>query len=355
MPTTHSETIVVVDDDQSIRTYLSEVLTPRGYQCQTFEDSLSALRWLSAAQSQPDSTPPGLVLSDIALPGMNGMDLIRTVKAMHPTLPVILLSGFCDLSSATDAMSAGATDYLLKPANPSHIMQLVSRHLDHKHTNHLQSAREALRLILNSKHLSGGSSASQLMPIFDLLGLKRFETFQHSRRVAAFAVLLGKRMQLDEIALEALEIGSLLHDVGKSGIPFNILMKPGKLDQEERRIMELHPQLGANLLSGIPGMDLEAEIVLSHHERYDGMGYPRRLASQNIPLGARLFSIADTLDSITADRCYRKGQDISVARAEIYRMSGSQFDPRIVQHFECISDKELEEVRFRYPEDQEYS
>jgi HD-GYP domain-containing protein (c-di-GMP phosphodiesterase class II) len=212
-----------------------------------------------------------------------------------------------------------------------------------------------LHHILNKKLLSGGSSARQLIPIFDLLGIKRFETLQHSRRVAAFAVLIGKRMRLDEVSVEALEIGSLLHDVGKSGIPFNILMKPAALDPDERRIMEIHPQLGANLLSGIPGMDLEAQIVLSHHERYDGTGYPRRLGGQAIPLGARLFSVADTLDSITADRCYRKGQSLAVARAEIYRMSGSQFDPQVVEHFKLIPDSDFEEIRARYPEEQEYA
>jgi response regulator RpfG family c-di-GMP phosphodiesterase len=355
MPATHAETILVVDDDQAIRSYLTEVLRPSGYQCQTFEDSLSALRWLSAAQSDADMGTPGMLLSDIALPGMNGMDLLRTVKVTHPEMPFIVLSASCDLSSASDAMSAGATDYLLKPANPDDIMQMVSRHLDPKSTESLASAREALRLILSRKLLSGGSSASQLMPIFDLLGLKRFETFQHSRRVAAFAVLLGKRMQMNQKELEALELGSLLHDVGKAGIPFNILMKPGPLDREERRIMELHPQLGASLLSGIPGVELEKQIVLSHHERFDGNGYPGRLAGVSIPLGARLFSIADTLDSITADRCYRKGSDISVARAEILRMSGSQFDPRLVQLFQSISDYELQDVRARYPDEQTYS
>jgi response regulator RpfG family c-di-GMP phosphodiesterase len=355
MPATHSETIVVVDDDEAIRTYLSEILKPSGYKCQTFEDSLSALRWLSAAQSEAGMGTPGMLLSDIALPGMNGMDLLRTVKVTHPHMPIILLSASCDLASATDALSAGATDYLLKPANPDDIRQMVSLHLDHKSNEPLDSAREALRLILSHKLLSGGGRATQLMPIFDLLGLKRFETFQHSRRVAAFALLLGERMHMDEKTLEALEIGSLLHDVGKSGIPFNILMKPGPLDSEERRIMELHPQLGASLLARIPGVELEKQIVLSHHERFDGTGYPEGLTGLSIPLGARLFSIADTLDSITANRCYRKGSDISVARAEILRMSGSQFEPRLVQLFQSIPDRELEEVRARNPDDKTYS
>ena len=166
---------------------------------------------------------------------------------------------------------------------------------------------------------------------------------------------MGERMHMDEKALAALEIGSLLHDVGKSGIPFNILMKPGPLHRDERRIMEFHPQLGASLLSDIPGMELEKQIVLFHHERFDGAGYPNRISGNAIPLGARLFSVADTFDSITADRCYRKGSDISVARAEILRVRGSQFDPRIVDLFQSISDRDLQEVRARYPDDKTYS
>ncbi len=348
MAVANSETIVVVEEDRSDRRYLNDLLTHRGYECESFEDSLTALRWLSAAQYQAD-----IVLSVEGLPGMNGLDLLRSVKAMHPALPVILLSSFCDLGSATDAMMGGASDYLLKPANAGDITQLISRHLNPRQSDQLRSAREALRQILKGKFLSGGSSASQLIPVFDLLGLKRFETFQHSRRVAAFSLLIAKRMQKDSNYLTALELGSLLHDVGKSGIPYNILMKPGKLDAEERRIIQMHPQLGGNLLAGIPGMELETEIVLYHHERFDGAGYPCGLSGYQIPFGARLFAVADTFDSITADRCYRKGQDIAVARAEICRMSGTQFDPAIVACLETISDGELEEIRMLYPEQED--
>jgi response regulator RpfG family c-di-GMP phosphodiesterase len=340
-----AETILVVDDDPSIRTYLTDVLTPHGYECQSFEDSLSALRWLSAAQ-----TPPDLLLSDITMPGMSGLDLLRTVKAVAPNLPVILLSGLCDLSSATDALRAGATDYLVKPASPADILKMVSRNLDRSRETQFQAVRAALSRVLSSRLLSSGKNADQLLPVFDLLGIKRFETMQHSRRVASYSLLIGRHMTLTDFELEALEIGSLLHDVGKAGIPYNILMKPGKLDPDEWRIMEMHPTLGAELLSGIPDMKLETEIVYSHHERFDGKGYPEGLAGQQIPLGARVFAVADTLDAITSDRCYRKGQNITVARTEVQRMSGSQFDPRVVEHFQSVPNGAFDEIRILYPD-----
>ncbi len=339
-----AETILVVDDDPSIRAYLTDVLTPEGYECQSFEDSISALRWLSAAQ-----TPPDLLLSDISMPGISGLDLLRTVKAVAPSLPVILLSGLCDLSSATDALRAGAADYLIKPATPSDILSMVSRSLDRSRESQFQAVRAALGRILSSQVVSG-RNANLLMPVFDLLGIKRFETMQHSRRVAGFALILGRHMGLSDLELETLEIGALLHDVGKAGIPYNVLMKPGKLDAEEWRIMELHPALGADLLAGIPDMLLETQIVYSHHERFDGKGYPQGLVGEQIPLGARLFAVADTLDAITSDRVYRKGQSIAVARAEIQRLKGTQFDPRVVDHFANIADGAFEEVQTLYPD-----
>jgi response regulator RpfG family c-di-GMP phosphodiesterase len=344
MTAIHAETIVVVDDDIAIRTYLTDVLQHQGYVCESFEDSLSALQRLS------EHTQVDMLLSDIRMPGMNGMELLRTVKVVNPTLPVILLSGVCDFSSAAGAMRAGATDYLLKPAKADDILKLVTKHLDREPNQQVQLIRSALSRILQNKMLSGGSQAKHLIPIFDLLGFKRFETLQHSRRVSAFAVLIGGQMGMDAASLEALEIGALLHDVGKSGIPYNILMKPGLLDDEERRIMEMHPLLGAGLLADIPGMDLEAQIVNSHHERFDGTGYPDGLSGEDIPLGARIFSIADTLDAITADRCYRKGQGLAIARREIDLMSGSQFDPRVVAEFQSVSDEDLEHIRVQYPE-----
>jgi HD-GYP domain-containing protein (c-di-GMP phosphodiesterase class II) len=181
-----------------------------------------------------------------------------------------------------------------------------------------------------------------------MLGLKRLETLQHSRRVAGFAQLIGVAAGLDRQELEVLEIGSLLHDIGKAGIPHNVLMKPTSLNESEWRVMKMHPTLGRELMSRIDGVTREAEIVHSHHERFGGGGYPRGLSKEEIPLGARVFSIADTLDAIISDRPYRPGQPLVAARAEISRLGGIQFDPEIVRCFERIPDDRIEHLRTRF-------
>jgi HD-GYP domain-containing protein (c-di-GMP phosphodiesterase class II) len=127
-------------------------------------------------------------------------------------------------------------------------------------------------------------------------------------------------------------------------------MKPGKLTEPEWVIMKMHPQLGLDLLSGIPGLEREAAIVFSHHEGFDGKGYPRQLAGEEIPLSARVFSVADTLDALTSDRSYRQGQGIPAARAEIQRVRGSQFDPAVLELFDRVEDREFEAVRKEFPD-----
>jgi putative nucleotidyltransferase with HDIG domain len=350
------KTVMVVDDDEAVLHYLGDTLTSGGYDCRMFPDGPAALGWLASGEEHVD-----LLLSDINMPGMNGLDLLRNVKTVAPDLPFILVSGLCDLPMAQGALRAGATDYLLKPVGPEELLGLVSKHVDIVHCEKFEAVKEALRRSLGSKHASAAridelpvraadSRLSGLLPIFDALGFKRFETLQHSQRVAAFALLIARDLDLGGEALRALEVGSLLHDIGKAGIPHNVLMKPGKLSDEERAIMMMHPRLGLDLLSDIPGFDLEAEIVYSHHERFDGNGYPQQLSGEAIPLSARIFSIGDTLDAITSDRCYRPGRPLAAARAEIHRAIGSQFDPAIVELFDRVADWEIEAVRKQFPD-----
>jgi response regulator RpfG family c-di-GMP phosphodiesterase len=345
MPLDLEKTVVVVDDDESIRLYLSETLASGGYGCRMFPNGAAALGWLASGEEHVD-----LWLSDINMPGMSGLDLLRNVKTVAPDLPFILVSGLCDLPMAQGALRAGATDYLLKPVDPDDLLGIVSKHVDIFASEKLEAVKEALRRSLGARDASGANQAGQLLPIFDALGFKRFETLQHSQRVAAYALLIAQDLNLDSRALRALEIGSLLHDIGKAGIPHNVLMKPGELNEEERAIMMMHPRLGLDLLSGLPGLDLEAQVVYSHHERFDGSGYPEKLGGEAIPLNARIFSVADALDAITSDRCYRKGRSLAAARLEIHRAAGSQFDPAILKRFDCVPDQDFEAVRQRFPD-----
>lgn len=341
-----TKTVAVVDDDHAVLHYLSDVLECGGYESKSFSNGQSALRWIESGDE-----PADLLLSDIDMPGMNGLDLLRTVKSLNPDLPFILVSGHCDLHTAQGALRAGATDYLLKPVSPDDLIGLVSKHLDVAFPAKLEAVRQTLTGSLSAGSASEAQRACELLSIFNTLGLKRFETLQHSLRVAAFAQLIARELNLGPDALLAVETGALLHDIGKIGIPHNVLMKPGTLNDEETAIMRMHPRLGLDLLSALPGFEREMQIVYSHHERFDGSGYPEKLVGEVIPLGARIFSVADALDAITSERCYRSGRPFSRARAEIRAAAGSQFDPGIVEVFDRIEEWEFEAVRKRFPDE----
>jgi putative nucleotidyltransferase with HDIG domain len=186
--------------------------------------------------------------------------------------------------------------------------------------------------------------------LFKSLETRRFETMQHSQRVAAYCRLIAINFGLPGKQLSELEVGALLHDIGKVAVPQNVIEKPGRLTDDEWRVMKLHPAIGARLLSEIPDCSAESNIVLCHHERFDGGGYPNGLRGQDIPLGARIFAVADTLDAICSLRPYRKASPLSVARKEIDAMAGSQFDPAVVRSFRMVTDSEILAIQKIYAE-----
>jgi response regulator RpfG family c-di-GMP phosphodiesterase len=338
--------IVVVDDNLSVREYLSAVLSGNGHTCHSFMDAQSVLRYLSTAQS--DAT---LIISDIAMPGMDGMELLRTVRGEKPQLPFILLSGCYEESIALEILRMGASDYLLKPARPDEIMKLVNKHLATAVDNRAERearVRGELARCMEKLRLSSGDPASHLEPLFEMLGFRRFETLQHSERVAAYCLLLASAHGMPAETLGALELGALLHDIGKTAIPHNVLMKQGPLNEEEWRVIRMHPRIGYELISAVPGTEAEAEIVFCHHERFSGNGYPRGLAGQNIPLNARIFAVADALDAICSDRAYRRGSTIALARLEIDRAAGSHFDPDLVESFRLVPDQAIIDVQAQF-------
>jgi cyclic di-GMP phosphodiesterase len=343
MPSLSRSTVLVVDDEESIRKYLAEVLEFEGYECICFSGSLAALAYLTRGRKLPD-----LMLADIAMPDLGGIELLRSAKSMLPEMPVILVSGLYELALALEALDAGADDYLKKPVRPSELATLVGKYL--QPDSHQREALQASIRDLLAEQPSDFENCEQIRDIFRKLGFKRYETFQHSKRVAAYAVLLGRRCELPKSELDSLRLGALLHDIGKVGVPRNVLQKPGDLSEDEWQVMRSHPAIGHRLLSAFPELRKEAEIVYSHHEEFNGAGYPQGLQGEAIPYAARLFSIVDTFDAITSDRPYRLAQSIAKAREEISRMAGVQFDPALVREFLKISGQELEEVRRRHPD-----
>jgi len=335
-------TVLVVDDEEPVRAYLAEVLRIEGYECQCFSESLEALSYLAGS-----SAPADLLLADISLPGMTGIELLREVKYKYPHLPVILISGMYELALAVDALEAGADDYLKKPVRPADVIALVSRYLA-PNFQRQETLHEALSDFVASQPADPGTFA-QIKEVFQKLGFKRYETCEHSARVASYCRLFGRHCRLTDEELRHLELGALLHDIGKIGIPRNILLKPGKLNEEEWRVMRIHPSIGHRLLAPFPQLWKEAEIVYSHHEKYDGSGYPRGLRGEDIPLESRIFSIVDAYDAITSDRPYRPGQSREKALLEIEKGSGTQFDAALIKEFLRLPTHDLEAIGRQYP------
>lgn len=343
--------VVVIDDEEPIRRYLTEVLSLEGYECKCFQESLAALAYMSAAEQ-----PPDLVLTDIRMPGISGLEVLKKIHAISPDVPVVLISGVYELGMALEAVEAGAADYLFKPAKPAEVLSIVARHARTGSKPELEAVQAALAAFLAQyEPLSPQESTSQAqleqtMKLFQALGAKRYETMQHCTRVAAYSTLFGEAAGLGGEQLQALQLGALLHDIGKVAIPRNVLLKPAGLDEREWRVMRTHPRIGFELLSSLPGMREAAEIVYSHHERYDGKGYPRELKGAEIPLLSRMFSIVDTVDAITCNRSYREARDFETAAAELKKAGGTQFDPELVDLFLTLPREMLLAVRNRFPD-----
>ena len=337
-------TVVLVDEDDGARDDLADVLREEGYDCACFSQSLAALSYLSRSAG-----PADLLVTDSHPSGMGGIELLREVKSLDPRFPVILLSHLHELGLVIEAVRAGADDLLRKPVPPSDVLPLVQRCLRSDRLEQEAAVLEALRHYIDARRHQGPTSGL-LRELFGKLGFKRFETLQHSKRVAAYSRLFAEHCGLEGEQLDHLELGALLHDIGKIGIPHNVLMKPAALTEEEWQVIRTHPQIGHRLLSEFPALAEESQLVLAHHERFDGEGYPRKLRGKSIPLGARVFSIIDTLDAINSDRPYRRGRDFDAARAEIRRMRGTQFDPDLVSVFDGIAVDKLEDIQRRFPD-----
>jgi putative nucleotidyltransferase with HDIG domain len=339
--TLNRENILIADDEEAIREVVSTLLESQGYCCKTCPDGRVALE--SFRNGSFD-----LVLSDIVMPEMNGLKLLSALRQEDPDVPVIMVTAMHDISIALEAIRAGAYDYILKPFEKDQLYMSVRRALEHRRLvlenrtyqtglEHLVAERtQQLSIALQDLEQSYDYTLEALGSALDA---KDAETEGHCQRVTAFTIKIAKAMGVDKGLMRHIARGAFLHDIGKMGIPDQILRKPSPLTYEEREIMRRHCEIGYAVLERIPFLKEAAEIVLAHQECYDGSGYPRGLKGEQIPLGARIFAVADTLDAMISDRPYRKALPISAARDEIRRFSGTQFDPRVVEVFLSYSEK----------------
>ncbi|MDR3726800.1 MAG: response regulator [Terracidiphilus sp.] len=339
--------ILVVDDEPQVRTMIGVSLERQGYQVELASNSDEALEALELNAFE-------LVLTDIVMQGGNGIALLERIHEKQPHLPVIMVTAVHDIGVAIDAMRRGAYDYLLKPFEREHLVGTVQRALEHRHAlqeseNYQQSLEHVVRarteMLRQAMEDLEHSYDVTLEALGDALDLKDSETEGHSKRVTAYTIALARAIGIPPAQIKIIARGAFLHDIGKMAIPDDILRKPGKLTPEEQEVMREHCPRGYHMLRKIPFLSEAAEIVFTHQEHYDGSGYPRGLQGSQIPIGARIFAIADTLDAITSDRPYRKGRSFDAAREEILRCSGTQFDPAVVEAFLKIPTELWQELR----------
>jgi putative nucleotidyltransferase with HDIG domain len=332
--------ILIVDDEEAIRDVVSTLLEAQGYRCTAVSNGREAVDYLQNNSAE-------LVLSDMIMPEMSGMQLLAWLRTHHKDFPVIMVTAMHDVSTALEAIRRGAYDYILKPFEKDRLFTSVRRALEHRRlVEENRNYQRNLEKLVEQRTAQLQHALSQLEKSYDetlealggALDLKDAETEGHCKRVTAFTIAIAKAMKVDPALLPQISRAAFLHDIGKMAIPDRILRKPGPLTVEEKDVMRTHCEIGYNMLVRIPFLREAAEIVLAHQEYFDGSGYPRGLAGEGIPLGARIFAVADALDAMISDRPYRKALSIEHARAEIQRCSGTQFDPKAVEVFLSIPE-----------------
>jgi putative nucleotidyltransferase with HDIG domain len=343
-----ADRILVVDDEEPIREIVASMLGTAGYLCKEAGSGMEALAILTSGEEFE------LMLSDLMMADLDGIGLLERTKEKYPDMPVVMVTAVHDISVALAAIRNGAYDYLLKPFEREQLLNTVSRALENRrlkvenrtYQTNLESLVKARTDQLQAAIANLERSYDiTLEALGDALDLKDAETEGHSKRVTAFTMAIAKNMGLPSEQIAVIARGAFLHDFGKMAIPDAILRKPGKLTNEEMDIMKEHAYLGYQMLKKIPFLAEAAEIVYTHQEKWDGTGYPRGLKGEQIPLGARIFSIADTLDAITSHRPYRPAQSMTAAREEIKQWAGRQFDPEVVKVFLDMPDLIFEDLR----------
>jgi putative nucleotidyltransferase with HDIG domain len=343
-----NDRILVVDDEETIREIVCSMLGAAHFQTRQAANGLEALAILESGDEFD------LVLSDLMMAGMDGIALLERAKERYPDMPIVMVTTVHDISVALQAIHNGAYDYLPKPFEREQLLNTVRRALENRRLKRENDAyRTNLEALVAARTQQWKTALSKLEESYDItlealgdaLDLKDAETEHHSKRVTAYTIAIARKMGLPKEEIRVIARGAFLHDIGKMAIPDDILTKPGKLTESEMAIMKEHCYRGYKILSRIPFLAEAAEIVYSHQERFDGLGYPRGLKGEEIPLGARIFAIADTLDAMRSDRPYRKAQSIEAVRTEIEAWAGRQFDPQIVKVFLDMPDNIWEDLR----------
>jgi len=339
--------ILLVDDEPALLETFADAMRPRAAAITTAPCAEDALKLIAANDYD-------LVISDMNMPGTGGMELLKIAYRSHWNMALILISGQPIVEQVIEALRMGAADFLMKPITVTALQEAVDRNFYRLLTKREAiSRRETLQESLERRtldleralHYLEDNFQATLGSLVAALDAREHETYAHSFRVQAYTLQLARLLGYPPALLPQLAEAALLHDIGKIGISDAILLKPAKLDESEFTQMKQHTILGAQVLKGISFLEPSAAIVRHHHERFDGRGYPNGLAGNSIPLGARIFSVADTLDAMTSNRTYRPAMSFAHASCEIQRCTGGQFDPRVTAAFLAVSEQRWVNIR----------
>ena len=325
--------ILIVDDEETIRLALRKFLRSRGYEVEIAGSGDQALQILERNQFS-------LMLCDVRMPGMTGVQVVPQAMALDPNLAIIMLTAVNDAATATEVLSSGASDYMMKPVELADLEQAVDRALNKR--SDLMERRRLDKLIreevaLRTAELEREKESLRLMTVsiaetlINAMEAKDVYLRGHSQRVAELAGALGEELQLDEAMCEDLRAAGRLHDVGKIGIRESILNKPDSLTPEEFEHVKTHVKIGLEILAPLFHIKTPLTFVEHHHEHWDGAGYPKGLAGEQIPLGARILCVADTFDALTSKRAYRDPMAPQAALEHLRPDVGKHFDPRVYE------------------------
>jgi putative two-component system response regulator len=321
--------VLIVDDEPRLRQVLMRLMARDGFEVADAPSAEAALAYL-------ERTPVTLVLSDLRMPGMDGTELLRAIRDRWPETAVVMITAVADVEVAVSCLSLGAMDYLTKPFHLEEVRARVRQALERRALLVEKRAyqRQLEGQVAEQARRIETLFLASMQSLADALEVKDPYTRGHSERVSRYSVAIGAALGLPPEALEQIELGGHLHDLGKIGVREAVLNKPGPLSPEEYAHIMTHPVVGWRLLQPLlVDMPMALRVVRSHHERLDGRGVPDGLGGDAIPLEARIAAVADSFDAMTSHRPYRRGMTVEAAVAELVRCAGGQYDPAVVEAF----------------------
>lgn len=333
-------TILVVDDEKDIRSLLCQELKIEGYRCEEAESADDALHKMKTKSAD-------LVLLDISMHGKSGVELLPEIRDSYPDTAVIMATVVTDINTAIQCMRQGAYDYLSKPFNLDEVVFSVKRGLEKRkleleNRDYQQHLEQKLRQqSKENRQLFLGAMQSLVFTV----EARDSYTAGHSRRVTEIAVAIGKKLGLSDEEQENLYWGSLLHDIGKIAVNPVIVNKPGKLTAAEYEHIMTHPMISASIMQPVVRSEEMTQIIEHHHDHYDGGGLNQKVKGNDIPLLARIVSLADAYDAMTSSRPYRAALPREQVLAEIIRETGKQFDPLVANVFVEMPESDITPVK----------